>query len=144
MQSQADSTGCGIRYECLPKGGGRSIVIFPQGAYVPNGYIDQAADSAGTWRAGSERERNCVLSVSSVSVQRDAEHEKYMEEVASHRRTRLARDEFETGYNLRGSQIIELTTKVGKRGTLVLALSLTTAALLATTAVLAAGQLATP
>lgn len=53
--------------ELLPPGGGDKIVVFPDGAYVPNAWIDTATDSTAVWQKGNAQKVSAVLRVSSMA-----------------------------------------------------------------------------
>ena len=127
---------CGIEYECLPLGGGDVLRVFPDGAYVPNAWIDQATDSVGGWRAGSERERNCVLRVSSLNVELQDTRQSVRAEKDHGLSLKADLDGCEKTTNDQHATITMLSTRVKRRGNMVLVLSLTTALLLTTTALL--------
>lgn len=126
-----------MAYECLPLGGGDELRVFPDGAYVPNEWIDLATDSVADWREGSEKERNCVLRVVSLNTTLHAERGKTEQANKNTDTMRTSRDGFETLYNAEHATTLLLTTKVGRRGKMVLALGITTVAFLATTTLLA-------
>lgn len=47
-------------------GQGSRIIIYPEGAYVPNAWINSAVDSVGAWRLGNGLRQNAVRKVASL------------------------------------------------------------------------------
>ncbi len=113
------------------------MVVFPDGAYVPDAWIDQATDSASTWRKGSEKERNCALRVASMAIEIHAEQCKTEQGVRDLGNMRTSRDAWETQANTCSANNQMLTIKMGKRGTLNIVLAGTTLLFAATTVLLA-------
>jgi len=56
---------------------GDKIIVYPDGAYVPNWWIDKAVDSTGVWREGTSKFYIAVQRLSSQQKEISLLEEKY-------------------------------------------------------------------
>lgn len=57
--------------------GGDKIIVYPEGAYVPNWWIDKAVDSTGVWREGTAKFYIALQRLSSQQKEINLLEEKY-------------------------------------------------------------------
>ena len=57
--------------------GGDKIIVYPEGAYVPNWWIDKAVDSTGVWREGTTKFYIAIQRISSQQREISLLEEKY-------------------------------------------------------------------
>lgn len=67
--------------ECI--GDGRSIVVFPDGAYVPNSWIDETVDSTASRMNAVETGRRAALYIASKEREYQAERAQNAAEVSA-------------------------------------------------------------
>ncbi len=58
--------------------GGDKIIVYPEGAYVPNWWIDKAVDSTGVWREGTAKFYIALQRLSSQQKEINLLEEKYI------------------------------------------------------------------
>lgn len=52
-------------------GNGDKVLVFPQGAYVPNAWIQAASDSVDTWRYNADGYKQAVVVIASYAREND-------------------------------------------------------------------------
>jgi hypothetical protein len=57
--------------------GGDTIIVYPDGAYVPNEWINKAVDSTGVWREGTAKFYIALQRISSQQKEINLLEEKY-------------------------------------------------------------------
>jgi hypothetical protein len=58
--------------------GGNKVIVYPDGAYVPNWWIDKAVDSTGVWREGTSKFYIAIQRISSYQQEINILENKYI------------------------------------------------------------------
>lgn len=90
---------------------GDKVIIYPDGAYVPNWWIDKAVDSTGVWRDGTAKFYTTILRVASQRREISLLEDKYAKYKAS---CDKSIDEANNEITLSYQKNAELSSKINK------------------------------